>query len=199
MKITLLIVSLFLLSTHLSRECPAGPPRQARCTLNESDAPAIRGVKLGLNAEQLRSLFPKAANRREIKEAFDKAKSPDADVVYLEFLPGDGDKERFEGISEIVVGFHQGRSIQVISQYIGGEWKSLDEWVTKVSETFKLPTLDSWKTGPSENPSKVLTCSAIEIEAAIQGGGATIRVTNIQATNAAAERSNRPKPNDRRP
>ena len=50
--------------------------------------------------------------------------------------------------------------------------------MAKVSETLKLPGKDAWVTGPSEHPNKVLRCDGIEIEAGIQGGTASIRVTN---------------------
>jgi hypothetical protein len=34
--------------------------------------------------------------------------------------------------------------------------------------------------GPNETPNKVLTCNGIEIEAAIQGGGGSIKIRNTE-------------------
>ena len=54
--------------------------------------------------------------------------------------------------------------------------------------TFKLPAVQEWMVGPSENPNKILRCQGILVEAAIQGGGGSIRVSNTESLKSADAR-----------
>ena len=60
----------------------------------------------------------------------------------------------------------------------------------KVAQSYGLPAAARWEAGPNENPSRVLGCSGIEIEAAIQGGGSSISIRNKEALKGMAERLN---------
>jgi len=133
-----------------------------------------------MSTQQLLALFPGVAKRKEMKDAIEKAKSATGpEAAYLGFEPAtDGDAQQFAGIESVLAGVVKGRLVDFSVQYGGETWSSIDQWVAKLSESLKLPGKDSWVTGPNENPNKVLRCDGIEIEAAIQGGSASIRVTN---------------------
>jgi len=161
---------------------------QVRCSLTEADAPAIRGIRLGMNTEQLLALFPASTKRREIKDALANAKAPEGEIVYFAFEPGDADKNLFDGVASILAGTGKGRVVEFTIQYIGPSWSGVDEWVGKLSETLKLPGVASWRHGPNETPNKVLRCNGIEIEATIEGGGGTIILRNVGYLEAAKER-----------
>jgi hypothetical protein len=134
-----------------------------------------------MTTPQLLALFPGAAKKKEMKDSIEKALSAtDVETVYLGFDPAaDGaDPQQFTGVVGVSAAFYKAHVVDFSIQYGGATWRSIDEWVAKVSETMTLPGKDSWMTGPSENPNKVLRCNGVNIEASIQGGAASIRVTN---------------------
>lgn len=155
-------------------------PAQTRCNLTDATAPSVRGLRLGMTTQQLLALFPGITKKKEMKDAIEKAKSATGiEAVYLGFEPAtDGDAQQFAGVESVSAGLYKARVVDFSVQYSGATWRAIDEWVAKVSEALKLPGKDEWATGWNEHPNKVLRCDGIEIEAGIQGGGASIRVTN---------------------
>lgn len=155
-------------------------PAQTRCNLTDATAPSVRGLRLGMTTQQLLAVFPGITKKKEMKEVIEKAKSAtSAEAVYLGFDPAtDGDAQQFAGVESVAAAVVKARVVDFSIQYGGATWRTIDEWVEKVSETLKLPGKNDWVTGLNEHPNKVLRCDGIEIEAGIQGGGASIRVTN---------------------
>jgi hypothetical protein len=112
------------------------------------------------------------------------------EVAYLVFDPAtEGDAKQFGGVDSVSAGLNKGRVVDLSIQYGGATWRDIDQWVTKLSESLKLQGAGEWTVGPSENPNKVLRCEGIEIEAAIQGGGSSIRIRNMEYVRADAERT----------
>jgi hypothetical protein len=162
---------------------------QSRCSLTEATAPGVRGIKLGMSAEQVIAMFPGSTHRKEMKDALDAAKAQSStEPAYVTFEPSDGVKDQFAGVASVSVGFRKGRVIDVSIQYLGPEWKNVDEWVAKLSETLGLPAASNWQTGPSENPNKILRCTGVEIEAAVHGSGGSIRIRSTENLNDAQDR-----------
>ena len=155
-------------------------PAQSRCSLTETSSPSVRGIRLGMNTEQVLALFPGISKKNEMKDAVEKAKTATRDeTVYLSFDPAtDASGDKFAGVDSVSVGLSKGRVVDFSVQYGGPSWRTVDEWVGKLSESFNLPGAQNWAVGPNESPNKVLKCAGIEIEAAIQGGGGSIRIRN---------------------
>jgi hypothetical protein len=153
---------------------------QSKCNLTEANGPNIRGLRLGMSTSQVLALFPGVTKKKEMKEAIDKAKSTSgSETVYLAFDPAaDAVKGQFAGVQSVSAGFYKARLVDFSIQYGGPTWRNIDEWIGKLSETLNLPASEAWMAGPSETPNKVLKCDGIEIEAATQGGGASISVRN---------------------
>jgi hypothetical protein len=170
------------------------------CDLKEANSPSIRGVRLGMTPAQALAVFPGARERTEIEEALKGIKAGGhGEVVYLTFYPAaDAPKGDFAGVDSVSVGVHDGRVIDLLVIYVGISWSSVDEWVGKLSETLRLPGLRSWAVGPSEMPNKVLKCKGVEVEAGIQGGGASIRIRNTAALNAVEDSHNAGEKKERR-
>jgi hypothetical protein len=144
-----------------------------------------------MSTQQLLALFPGSSKRREMKEAVEKARAATGnEAAYLVFDPSsDGDAQQFGGVESVSAGVNKGRVIDLSIQYGGATWSDIDQWVAKLSESLKLQGAGDWMVGPSENPNKVLRCEGIEIEAAIQGGGSSIRIRNTEYVKADAERA----------
>lgn len=163
---------------------------QSRCNLTEATAPEVHGIRLGSTVDQVVALFPSSTKSKEMKDAIARAKAGDAsETLYIPFDPADAAKDRFTGVDFISVGFGRGRVVDFTVGYGGATWRSVDEWVAKLAETFKLPGAQEWVVGPSENPNKILKCGAVEIEAGTLGGGALIRVRNTQFSKGMEERN----------
>lgn len=205
-KLAIAFFALVLVTLSASSQASNPYPAQTRCNLTEATAPSVRGLRLGMTTQQLLAVFPSVMKKKEMKDAaekaqpatgsefvlpgiankkemdaIDKAKSATGnEAVYLGFDPAsDGaDRQQFAGVTAVSAAVYKARVVDFGIQYDGATWRNIDEWVAKVSESLVLPGKDSWVTGPSEHPNKVLRCDGIEIEAGIQGGGSSIRVTN---------------------
>ena len=164
---------------------------QSGCSLTEATSPKIRGLRLGMTTQELLALFPDSTKRKEIKDALEKSRAPNIDeAVYLTFDPAaDSGKSEFADVGSVSAGLHKGKVMDLAIQYVSPPWGSIDEWVAKVSESFQLPGPQGWKSGPNETPNRVLRCVGIEIEAAIQGGGGSIRLRNTEVFKGIEERA----------
>lgn len=170
------------------------PIRQAarpKCNLTEANSPNVRGIRLGMSTDQLLALFPGSAESKEIKAALEHAKMHGAnETLYLSFAPADySTKDRFASIDSVAVVLYKGRAIDFTVVYLGTTWSNIDQWVAKLSGSFKLPGSREWTPGPSEMPNKVLKCNGFEIEAATAGGSASIRVRSEAQTKEMEKRA----------
>ena len=184
------ILALIPMTMHAQATSQA--PAQPKCLLTEANAPNVRGVRLGMSVEQLLALFPASVKRKDLKETIEKAKAANSnETVFIPFEPAlDANKDRFVGVDTVVAGVYKGRVIDFSVTYIGVTLWSIDEWIGKLAETLNLPARQEWVLGPNETPNKVLKCSGIEIEGAIQGGGSSIRIRNTEYPKAMEERTN---------
>lgn len=181
MKKTVAALSAIALVMLSSSSLASNPyPVQTRCSLTEATAPNVRGLRLGISVQQFLALFPGITKKKEMKDTIEKAKLATGDeIVTFGFDPViDGDARGFAGIESVAAALYKGRVMDISAQYGGATWRTIDEWVAKLSESFNLPGAQDWVVGPNDSPNKVLNCDGIQIEAAIQGGSASIRVRN---------------------
>lgn len=166
------------------------PPAQSNCNLTAADSPNIRDIRLGMSLQQLLALFPASNRRKEMKEALEKARETTGnEIVYLSFNPAtDGSSERLSGIDSVLVGMHKGQVVDFHVSYAGPTWNTVEEWIEKLSQTLGLPKAKAWVVGPNENPNKILKCKEVEIEAGLQGAGASIRIRNMKFVKGVDER-----------
>lgn len=189
MSITFFTLSLLAIPAYGRAIDPQ--PAQSRCSLTEANSPDVRGVRLGMSLDQLLVLFPGSSKRKEMKEAIERAKAAaGSEAVYLTFDPAmDASGDRFDGVDSVSAGIYKGRVMDINVLYVGPTWRTIDEWVAKLSEAYHLPGVQEWVTGPNETPNRILKCGGIEIEAAIQGGGGSIRVRNPEPLKGTQERT----------
>jgi hypothetical protein len=186
-----LLAFLFLALTELGQTPPlsqvsahpqAKTENPATCSLTPAQAPAIRGIKLGMSTEELLALFPGSSYRPEIKQALATAEGyPNYGVVDLTFLPAgyaDAFLRRFAGVRQIDGKLFDGQVAQFRIAYIGREsrpsgplWHNVEEFVSKLSESLALPAARDWQA--NGETSKILKCNGFEIIASIynEGGG----------------------------
>ena len=177
-KNTVALITMIFVAMSVISYAATPKPAQTRCSLTEATAPGIRGLRLGMTTDELLALFPGIAKKKDLKSVIEHATSTSAvDAAYLGFDPAsDGDAQRFAGVDSVSAGVYKGRVVDFSVQYGGATWKNVDEWIALLSETFPAFRAQSWTAGPNEAPNKVLNCDEIVIEAAILGGGASIRM-----------------------
>jgi hypothetical protein len=170
----------------------------SKCTLTRAQSPEIRGVRLGLTAEQLLALFPDDANRQRINEAIKQSKRADKYGFARFDLQSNTEVRdpRFAGLSylaidmldERVTGFHIG--------YAGPEWNSVDQFVAKLSEAVRLPTA-LWE--PPQGNQQSLKCDGFVVDAYVSRGTAqnSVRVQDTSVTQVVSDRRETAKEKER--
>jgi hypothetical protein len=181
-----LIIAFFTLAL-ISISARAQTPQTA-CRLSE--APTIRGIRLGMTTADLLALFPGSANKREIKEALDQAKTSPGETAQLVLIPANFQTgERFARVDSVTAYLSRGRLIGFGVAYIGPGsngpvWPSVDEWIAKLAESFNLPGAQGWSTFSEETSGKVLKCSGFDIEASAIGGAGAISIRSTSGSMA---------------
>ncbi|HEY7544463.1 MAG TPA: hypothetical protein VID27_06260 [Blastocatellia bacterium] len=179
MKFLRIILIVLLITSSIATGQTANQQSAATgCNLTETTAPAIRGIRLGMTAEQLLALFPGSSEKAAIKRALEEAKSPKSyDIGRLYFQISEyAEKDRFAGVDYVSVVTYKDRVTEFTVLYNGPNsdgpyWRHIDEWIAKLSEAFGLPGAAYWEGG-------TLKCSGIEIIADIQSGAGKISLRN---------------------
>lgn len=144
-------------------QTPGGASAQSRCKLKPEQAPEIRGIRLGMSAEQLLSLFPEGSNQQNITAAIRNAKSVESyGVSRFELRPDNTTANpRFEGVNYIHVELLDTRITSFHIEYKGFEWENVSQFVRGLSEGLRLP-IEFWDSGAS---SSHMTCDGFRIDA----------------------------------
>src|SRR5580765_5130808 len=100
-----ILVSALLLLIALSAYGQADNPPQQTCTLKLSQAPAVRGVKLGMTVDELVPMFPGFIDNGGIDGILFRADGySNFGAVSFSIAPSNwGNKERYAGISDYYV------------------------------------------------------------------------------------------------
>ncbi len=109
---------------------------QERCTTKLSEAPELRGLKLGMDIVNAGVLLPRKpySYTNEIGERSDS---------FFNHELREKDSSKFEGIRFATIKYLDGKIISIEFTYEDTKWKDTDEFAEKISESLKLP--HSWK------------------------------------------------------
>jgi hypothetical protein len=146
----------------------------SKCTAKFAQAFSIRGVHLGMSADELFTLFPDTANNESNRRTIEDAKIPPKfGQAYFHVKPGGNvTKEKLAGISSIFVELFDNRIVSYSVSYEGPpngpKWDNVDDWIAKLSETLKLPDTSEWV---PRDGAKVLNCEGIRIQATTNRNG----------------------------
>ena len=147
------------------------PAAMSSCTLSRAKAPAIRGVNLGMKVHEVLALFPGSAENNDIKAALAKGEGfPNFGLASIYIFPRDySTKDRFAGIASIQFMFFDGRVDQYEVDYEsppgGPVWRRVDDWIAKLSDSFKLPPASTWATDQNLSDRKTLKCDGFQMRA----------------------------------
>jgi hypothetical protein len=162
---------------------PKGPePRQVmtrhpQCSIPTDKAPAIRGVRLGMDANELLSLLaPRDNLKLRIETTINNASlAPNYGLATFTLSPGEASmmevKEKFAGINFFNFTTFDGRVVEINVNYarrspdLYPSW-TIDEWTAKLSSAFNLPGPQLWEPLPN-NDQRNLKCKGFEVEAVV--------------------------------
>ena len=191
------LLLLLFVAVTASGQTAGQPQSQPKCTLTLAESPAIRGLKLGMNTEQLLSLFPGSRQSTEVKSAIDRAEaSPNYGIARLYFDRSGtsgafGDS--FNGVDSVSVQLFDGQLAQFDVTYAGPQsrprgpsWPNVAAFVARLSEAFTLPDTRAWIDNSADQ--KTLKCSGFEIRAYNQTRG-SISLFNTQYVNTVRQRA----------
>lgn len=139
------------------------------CTLKPTQAPAVRGIKLGMSVEDLLALFPGSASEDGIRLSVSKADNyPNFGVVGIDIIPNRyTSKERFAGIGYFNFVFLDGRVAQYQVDYNGAPngptWRHIDDFIAKIAEAFHLPAASNWVPHEYNSSTKDLKCDGFQM------------------------------------
>jgi hypothetical protein len=153
---------------------PRAPqPPAPKCSLTPTQAPAVRGLRLGMSVEELFALFPGGSEdrRNEQQEQLARAaQPPNFGETSFEFTTRNfsSGKDRFLGVWSVGVTVFDRRVFRVTVTYSDSNWSrnvpvwSVDEWIKKLSEALGLPGPEYWERQTSFSGEKVLKCVGFE-------------------------------------
>lgn len=171
MKRIFLIAIGALMAVSAYGQAQTSPPTTPPCTLKIAQAPAVRGVKLGMTIEEVLALFPGSAENDRIKSSIAKPDDyPNFGVVAIFVNPGEySTKNRFAGIADFSFLCLDGRIVEYHVDYQelpgGPIWHRVDDFIAKVADSFKLPPVTNWDRDQNLSSRKTLKCDGFQVQA----------------------------------
>jgi Domain of unknown function (DUF4177) len=151
--------------------------RQPQCSVPLDRAPSIRGLRLGMSADELLSLLAfNNDSRLPVETALKNAGlAPNYGLATFRLSPRDSTmmevREKFAGVNSFSFTTFDGRLVEINVIYsrrspdLYPSW-TIDEWTAKISSSFSLPGANYWEPS-SSNDQRTLKCKGLEVEAVI--------------------------------
>lgn len=179
-------------------QASAQTPGQLKCALTMAQAPAVRGVRLGMKAEEVRALFADGTERPEVwgKLAV-AANPPNFGVAQIYLQPGFHEspvKEKFAGVESFLLTVFDGRVAEMTVRYSGPQsipkgprWESVGDFVAKFAEAYRLPDEREWERTSARE--RTLRCAGYQMTASIQDGVGQVSIFNRAYAEKVKERA----------
>lgn len=172
-------------------------PGASECKLKLAQAPAIRGIRLGMSVDQVLAQIPGSEADSDLlaRLSRDNFGSRSASVAPGNYVTS---KEKFAGISSINLAFLDGRLLSFQVRYGEPEWRSREQFVARVAEVLNLPGVGAWR---ESNNALALACDGFEISAQSFGPrdtGIGMKDTTVDFSKVVQDRAEVPKEKARR-
>ena len=169
MKPLFILMILAILVSSALGQTQSDVPAAQKCSLTLAQSPAIRGLKLGMDVEEVLRQFPDSRDEPHIRNAVSMAGREFGVAKFSVPTRPHASESRFAGISGLSFEFLDGRLTSLWVQYAGPEWRSIDEFISRLSGPLNLPEPNAWQ--PVNALQKTLTCTDFEVRAYSGGGG----------------------------
>jgi hypothetical protein len=166
----MLFAFLVVISSSLTTLGQTTSPPATACQLTASQAPQVRGLRLGMSLDEFLALFP--GSRVEFADQLASFEIPQRygingiNVYQLFRFGGDA----FKGVSFVQAAFVDKKLGDFRLSYQNTLWANIDEFIDKLGEFFSLPKASTWSIGARDENSvnKIVRCIGVELSAGIQ-------------------------------
>jgi len=190
------ILFVFLFTTTLTMTALSQSQNQPEiapaCNLPLSQAPVIRGIRLGMKPDEWLKLFPGSGQDEKIKAILDRpAQYPEYGRNVITFSRGSNQnevgnlpREGFSGIDRVSLILFDNHIVSIVVTYVPTDikgnpyiWDDVSQLIAIFSETFNLPKIPAWDKKSSRQA--VLHCPGFKFELGISAvpAGATAQLS----------------------
>ena len=152
---------------------------ETECRLKLAQAPVIRGIRLGMTITEVLAVFPGAEKDESLRQRLSQQRFGMISATVLPYNYREA-KEKFVGVRSVDFHFLDERLIQFSLIYNGPDWKSDEQFTSKVAESLNLPGIESWKLRTGSG--KALACDGFEVYVwrMPESGAGTITVRSLE-------------------
>ena len=155
-----------------------------KCSLTLAQSPTIRGLRLGMEVEEVLQHFPDRSVDPAVRRLLLDADKQFGVAKFMAPTHPYSSEPKFAGISQFYFEFLDKRLSSFSVLYEGPEWNNVDEFISKLADSLKLPSANNWT--PSNLPTiKTLNCAGFEVKVFLGSPGST----SLQVRNPAAEQT----------
>jgi hypothetical protein len=182
-------------TSELPRREPLLTVQKPKCKLTRTQAPAIRGLRLGMTSDELFAIFP--ANGREELDRAQQLKSaelhPNYGYASYQFIPSDyATKDRFMGVDSLVLGLFDRKVVYISASYSNTpQFDRTGQLMEIIPRQFGLPEFKAWpdySEGWEHWNNPLLTCDGFTFQVHAVRGSLTISLTDPTYKKIADER-----------
>ena len=153
----------------------ASSQEKPTCQLTLAGAPDIKGLRLGMTAEEVLAQFPGSKEDAEVRASLAAPPSKVGTSSLLVRPEKYESKDKFAGINQIIFTLLDGRVSNFTVGYNGPEYSHVDKFVAKSIEGTSLPAADQWEAYVGmDNSLKILKCTDFEVRVFIGGQGGNL-------------------------
>jgi hypothetical protein len=130
-----------------------GAAQSGQCALKPAQLPAVRGLRIGMTAAELKTTYP-----RLVVGPADEFGQARAQLEGQQLAQAD--PAAFKGVIGLSINMVDDRVVEFWLTYESLPWRDLDQFVTKTSEMLGLP--GGWQ---GDESTKTLECDRVQIRA----------------------------------
>ena len=154
------------------------------CQLTLVGAPDIKGLRLGMTAEDALAMFPGIREDAEVMADLSRPR-PFGTSSFLVRPDRYQSKEKFAGIKQVSFMLLDARVSNITVGYNGPEHSHVDKFVAKITEGTSLPAVEQWEPYVGmDNSLKVLKCAEFEINVFVGGPGGNLNYVRMKDLDA---------------
>lgn len=142
----------------------ASPARTPPCTLTLAQAPAIHGIQLGMDIEQVLNFFPGGGDDPNVRQALEKSRQANNfGFVQLAIDPNKYVSDsKYADVKRFVLRFLDNRMFGLHVEFNKSKWNNVDEFISKFNGHLSLPQPDAWHSVDGIS-AKYLACDGFDI------------------------------------
>lgn len=137
---------------------------QDRCNIRTAISPDIRGIKLGMDYESVKTMFPESIGFALAPKTDQFGVIDAVELGLVDFYK----KPQFNGVKEMVLYFTDGKVTKIGAAYDEAtQWNSIADFTAQVSKTLVLPL--AWRNPTNADPlnARIMDCVGFRVIAQI--------------------------------